>query len=166
MREALVRDLLYGLRTLRKSPVLSAAAILTLGLAIGASIAIFSVVRAVLLAPLPFRDQVEITGKGNGRGNWVVYRDMADWREQCHSFESIGAAGFSLLNLNGAGEPVALYGGAFSSDVLETLAVKPMMGRGFLPSDDRPGQLPIERNRAYDPSLAAPGSSFASRPPT
>jgi predicted permease len=142
MREALVRDLLYGLRTLRKSPFLSAAAILTLGLAIAASTAIFSVVRAVLLAPLPFRDQgrlVEITGKGNGRGNWVVYRDMADWREQCHSFESMGAAGFSLLNLYGAGEPVALYGGTFSSDVLETLGVKPMMGRGFLPSDDRPG---------------------------
>jgi ABC-type antimicrobial peptide transport system permease subunit len=54
MGEALVRDLLYGLRALRKSPVLSAAAILTLGLAIGASTAIFSVVRAVLLAPLPF----------------------------------------------------------------------------------------------------------------
>jgi putative ABC transport system permease protein len=142
MREAIVRDLLYGLRTLRKSPILSAAAILTLGLAIGASTAIFSVVRAVLLAPLPFRDQgrlVEITGKGNGRGNWIVYRDMADWREQCHSFESMGAAGFSLLNLNGAGEPVALYGGTFSSDLLETLGVKPMMGRGFLPSDDRPG---------------------------
>ena len=44
---------------------------------------------------------------------------MADWREQCHSFESMGAAGFSLLNLNGAGEPVALYGGTFSSDLLE-----------------------------------------------
>ena len=141
MAELILKDLVYGWRSLRRSPGFAAAAILTLGLAIGASTAIFSVVRAVLLEPLPFRDPgrlIEFTG-GPGHPNFVVYRDLADLRDQCNSFESIGAANFSLLDLTGAGEPQALYGAAFSSETLTTLGVKPAIGRAFLPSDDLPG---------------------------
>jgi putative ABC transport system permease protein len=140
--DSFLKDLLYGCRSLRRSPGFAAAAILTLGLAIGASTAIFSVVRAVLLRPLPFRDPgrlVELTG-GPGHVNFVVYRDLADIRDQCPSFESIGGASFSLLDLTGTGEAQALYGAALSADMMTTLGVKPLLGRAFLPSDDQPGR--------------------------
>jgi putative ABC transport system permease protein len=147
------------------SPGLAVAAIVTLGLAIGAGTAIFSVVKAVLLAPLPFQDArrlVQITGRSdNGHPNWVVYRDLADWRERCRTFDSIGAANFALLNLTGDGEPEALYGAAFSSELFGTLGTRPILGRAFLPSDDRPGQDQVvilsyslwQRRFGGDPSI-------------
>lgn len=141
MASSFFKDLVYGWRTLRRDPGLAMTAVLTLALSVGASTAIFSVVKAVLLQPLPFHDPgrlVEFTGDPD-HANWVIYRDLADVRDGCPSFESLGAARFSLLDLTGTGEPQALYGAALSAEMLPTLGVKPMLGRGFLSSDDQPG---------------------------
>lgn len=141
----LLQDVGYGLRMLRKSPGFTAVAAVTLALGIGANTAIFSVVRAVLLPPLPFANPgrlVEILFRDRKTGepaNWVAYRDVADWRAQNRSFESIGAHGFALLNLTSAGQPDALYGARVSADLLPLLGVPPILGRYFLPAEDQPG---------------------------
>ena len=139
-------DLRYGARMLRKSPGVTAVAVVTLALGIGANTAIFSVVRAVLLPPLPFADpgrlvEIQLRDRKTGEpSNWVAYRDVADWRAQNRSFESIGAHRFALLNLTSDGQPDALYGASVSADVLPLLGVPPLLGRYFLPAEDQPGR--------------------------
>src|ERR1039458_2457089 len=141
----MLNDVRYGLRMLRKSPGFTAVAVVTLALGIGANTAIFSVVRAVLLPPLPFANpgrlvEIQLRDRKTGEpANWVAYRDVADWRAQNRSFESIGAHRFALLNLTAAGQPDALYGGSVSADLLPLLGVPPLAGRFFLPAEDQPG---------------------------
>ncbi|MGC9949098.1 MAG: ABC transporter permease [Bryobacteraceae bacterium] len=141
----MLHDLRYGLRMLRKSPGFTAVAMITLALGIGANTAIFSVVRAVLLPPLPFANpsrlvQIQLRDRKTGDpANWVAVRDVADWRARNHSFESIGAYGGALLNLTAAGQADALYGARVSADMLPLLGVPPLLGRFVLPADDQPG---------------------------
>jgi hypothetical protein len=111
----LLFDVRYGLRMLRKSPGFTAVAVVTLALGIGANTAIFSVVRAVLLPPLPFENpsrlvQIQLRDRKTGApANWVAYRDVADWRAQNRSFESIGARSGALLNLTTASRPASRW---------------------------------------------------------
>ena len=141
----LLQDLRYGLRMLRGSPGFTAVAVITLALGIGANTAIFSVVRAVLLPPLPFANpgrlvEIQLRDRKTGQpANWVAYRDVADWRAQNRSFESIGAHRFALLKLAAVGPPDALYGARVSAEVLPLLGVPPLRGRYFLPAEDQPG---------------------------
>lgn len=141
----MLNDVRYGLRMLRKSPGFTAVAVVTLALGIGANSAIFSVVRAVLLPPLPFANparlvEIQVRDRKTGEpANWVAYRDVADWRAQSRSFESIGAQRFALLSLTAAGQPDALYGASVSADMLPLLGVPPAAGRFFLPAEDQPG---------------------------
>jgi hypothetical protein len=143
---SVLQDLRYGSRMLAKSPGFTAVAVITLALGIGANTAIFSVVRAVLLPPLPFTNpgrlaQIDNQNRKTGeQSNWVAYRDVADWRARSGSFESIGAHGFALLNLSAGGQPDALYDGRVSAEVLPTLGVQPALGRFFSTAEDRPGQ--------------------------
>src|SRR5580698_718102 len=119
----MLHDLRYGLRMLRKSPGFTAVAVVTLALGIGANTAIFSVVRAVLLPALPFSNpgglvQIQLRDRKTGEtANWAAIRDVADWRAQNSSFESIGAYGGALLNLTAAGQPEALYGARVTADL-------------------------------------------------
>src|ERR1039457_7151006 len=135
--ELMLNDVRYGLRMLRKSPGFTAVAVVTLALGIGANTAIFSVVRAVLLPPLPFANpgrlvEIQLRDRKTGEpANWVAYRDVADWRPQNRSFESIGAHRFALLNLTAAGQPDALYGGGVSAARLAPLCVPPPAGGVF-----------------------------------
>jgi putative ABC transport system permease protein len=141
----LLQDLRYGLRMLRNSPGFTAVAVVTLALGIGANTAIFSVVRAVLLPPLPFANpgrlvQIQLRDRKTGElANWVTYRDLADWRAQNRGFESIAAQRFALLNFTANGRPDALYGASVSADLLPLLGVPPRLGRYFLPAEDLPG---------------------------
>jgi putative ABC transport system permease protein len=141
----LLQDLRYGLRMLRNSPGFTAVAVVTLALGIGANTAIFSVVRAVLLPPLPFPNpdrlvQIQLRDRKTGElANWVTYRDLADWRAQNRGFESIAAQRFALLNFTANGRPDALYGASVSADLLPLLGVPPLLGRYFLPAEDLPG---------------------------
>ncbi|HZS47546.1 MAG TPA: ABC transporter permease [Blastocatellia bacterium] len=133
-------DLLFAFRALRKTPAFTAAAILTLALAIGANTAIFSIIRAVIIRDLPFADPSRLVQLKNGQsGDWLIYRDFADLREQNRSFESMGASRFAVVTLTGNGMPEALYGSAVSYDMLSMLGAKPLLGRTFTADDDQPG---------------------------
>ena len=106
------QDLKYGVRMLLKNPGYTLIAILTLALGIGANTAIFSVVNAVLLRPLPYRDPDRIVTIGNYRANQNFVRvngaDFLDWREQAKVFEYIAAFATDAVDLTGSGEPERL----------------------------------------------------------
>jgi predicted permease len=143
----LVQDLRYGLRMLVKSPGFTAVAVLTLALGIGANTAIFSVVNAVLLKPLPFRDsnRLMVLSEANPRQPHVsvAYPNYFDWRKQNHVFEEMASFQPMDFNLAGVNEPENIGGSAISSNLFRTLGVSPLLGRGFLPEEEKKGAAPV-----------------------
>ena len=154
----LIQDLRYGLRLLSRSPGFTAIALLTLTLGIGATAAIFSVVDAVLLRPLPYRDPQrlvsvfeDISQSGFPR-NTPAPGNYADWKAQTQIFEDVAAAGtggrWHALNLTqdtGAGpaEPEKLESASLTRNLFAVLGVAPAVGRIFLPEEDRPGAADV-----------------------
>ncbi|HET9399536.1 MAG TPA: ABC transporter permease [Candidatus Acidoferrales bacterium] len=147
MIEPIVRDLKFGLRTLRKNPGFAAAAILTLALGIGANSAIFSIIESVLLKPLPYAQPgqlVEIFNKYPPQFPKVGLSpgDYADWKRQATSYSEMG--GYIEIsfgeNLTGdGGEPQHVEIGYMVSDLLPMLGIRPVAGRGFQPAEDQRG---------------------------
>lgn len=136
--ESLQRDLRYGLRVLMKTPGLSAAAVLTLALGIGASTTVFTLVDGVLLRPLPYAEAERIMGFW-GEGSWSR-GELAFVRQQARSYEQV--SGFSQVDLvmSGSGEAQAVSGVSCSANLLATLGAKPALGRGFAyPAEEQPG---------------------------
>jgi putative ABC transport system permease protein len=122
-------------------------AIITLALGIGANTAIFSVVNAVLLRPLPYRDADRLVALSEDSpqvpGMSISYPNLLDWQEQNQVFESIAAYVRGSFNLTGANEPERLQGRSVSPSFFSTLGVKPALGRDFAPKEDEPGALPV-----------------------
>jgi predicted permease len=149
MLELFVQDLRYALRTLGKNPGFAAIAVLTLALGIGANTAIFSIVNAVLLRPLPFPQSSRIVAvyqtleREGVHRNGVSYLNFADWQEQSRSFEQMGAFRESDLTLTGAGEPEIIPGAVVTPGLLLALGVRPVAGRLLIPDDDRPGAAAV-----------------------
>jgi putative ABC transport system permease protein len=143
--QSLLNDLRYGARTLLKKPGFTVVAVLTLALGIGANTAIFSVINAVLLRPLPFREPGRIVSVANvdlkeGGDPFVSsWPDFNDWRAQNQSFEKLAAFNPRDLNLAGAGEPLRLRGAMVTSELFPLLGASPQLGRGFTAEEDRPG---------------------------
>ncbi len=142
------QDLRYGARMLLKSPGFTMVAVLALALGIGANTAIFSVVNAVLLRPLPFAQPEQIItawgSKDETQHSAVVsYMDYADWRDQTQTLEYVAAFqyGGTLLRQDEA-EPEAITGANVSADLFPLLRVQPMLGRGFTRADDQPNAAP------------------------
>jgi len=139
------QDLRYGARLLRRSPAFSIVAVLTLALGIGANTAIFSVVNAVLLRPLPFPEPDrlvriwESTPKGNDR-NVVDPFNFLTWRERTRGFEQIAAIDGWTSNITGGGEVLAAHGMRVSPEFFSILRTSPFMGRGFIPEEGIPGR--------------------------
>ena len=140
----LIQDLRYGLRTLLHNPAFAIVSVLTLALGIGANTAIFSVVNAVLLRPLPYPNAPRLV--------WITHvipdlkaelaagADYLDWREQNHSFDNMAAYDESAsFNLAGRGRPERLVGASVTSTFFATLGVKPILGRPFTVEEDLPG---------------------------
>lgn len=136
-------DVSLAVRTLRKNVGFTAAAVLTLALGIGANTAIFSVVKAVLLNQLPYRQPDRLVTLAESDPNTprpitVGFTTAYDWRRLSHSFEHIAlirdAAGAMVEN----GEPELLTGKRVNYDYFDTLGVHIQLGRGFLPEEDRP----------------------------
>jgi predicted permease len=147
---ALWQDLKYAIRVLKKSPAFTAIAILTLALGIGANTAIFSVVNAVLLRPLGFKDPgriVQISGLDEQRGiagGAFGYPFFVFVGERAtSSFENFAVVAPDTFNLVGAGEPVQIQAGRVSSSFFVAIGVQPEIGRGFLPSEDKQGAAPV-----------------------
>jgi len=143
--ETLFKELRYGIRSLLKHPGFSAIAVITLALGIGANTAMFSVVNAVLLRPLPYHDPgrlVTIWEESPQRGMYqmpVSFANLRDWVDQNHTFEQISAYTFTNLNLTGAGEPARLSAVRASANLFPLVGSAPMLGRQFLPEEDKEG---------------------------
>lgn len=139
----LTRDVRYALRQLRSNPGFTLVALLTLGLGIGANTAMFSVVDAVLLRPLPFREPkqlvaVRTTEPGRRDDIGVSYPAFLDWRNRNHVFEGLSAFREDDFTLTGKGEAAHLFGGVVSANTFSLLGVSPLLGRNFLPDEDQP----------------------------
>jgi len=132
------------MRMLLKSPGLSIVATIALALGIGANTAIFSVVNAVLLKPLPFPNSdalMRVYEKDQTRGllrGSYSYPNFFDLREQNHVFEHVAAYHDGDFILTGRGEPVRISGGVVTADLFSVLGTAPVLGRTFLPNEDKP----------------------------
>ena len=141
----LLQDLHYAVRILFKSPGFTAIALLTLALGIGVNSAIFSVVNAIVLRPLPYPNSHQLMvvwGNLHKTGLEEIEisaPELKDFQQQCQAFEQIGAYFTLGLNLTGVDQPERLRGAAISSNLFPTLGVQPHLGRNFVAEEDQPG---------------------------
>jgi putative ABC transport system permease protein len=141
----LIQDLHHGLRGLRQAPGFTATVLLTLALGIGACAAIFTVVDAVLLRPLPFAEPERLVMLNESKPPEVpsfVVRPATfpHWKRQATSFEGLAVVRDGSYNLTGQGEPARVYAGKVTANAFPTLRVQPVLGRGFLPEEEVPGK--------------------------
>jgi putative ABC transport system permease protein len=145
----LLNDLRYSARLLRKTPLFTIAVVLTMTLAIGATTAVFTVVNAVMLRPLPFAnpDRLMWVAEKNDRLNLSTFSASAlnylSWKDQTHTFDALGAIGFSSFNLSGQGDPEQLSGSTITPSVFPILGIAPVTGRAFRSDEDRIGGAPV-----------------------
>jgi putative ABC transport system permease protein len=138
--QTLLQDLRYGARMLLKNPGFTSIAVITLALGIGANTAIFSMVDALLLRPLPYYEPERLAllsekGRAGVRVS-VSYPNYSDWRERAQSFEGMAAIRSQLFNLTGVDKPAQLRGGMVNWNFFQLLGVRPQMGRLFVTEDD------------------------------
>jgi putative ABC transport system permease protein len=139
------QDVRYGLRQLRRSPGFTAVAVITLALGIGANTAIFSIVNAVLLRPLPYRDPSRLVYISEFWPRETPVRtvpspDFANWSAHAQLFDGLAAyGGGAEVNLRSEREPERVQGVRVTAGFFSLLGVQPFRGRGFLPEEDRPG---------------------------
>jgi putative ABC transport system permease protein len=143
--QTLWQDLRYGARMLLKKPGFSLIALITLALGIGANTAIFSVVNAVLLRPLPYAEPERLvalwesnTQRPESR-NSISYPNFFDWRAQSKSFERMASYYTNDMALTGVAAPVNLRSAVVSPDLFATIGVKPQLGRWFVGEEEKPG---------------------------
>src|SRR5262245_17375828 len=145
LMQTLWQDLRYGARMLLKKPGFTLIAVLTLALGIGANTAIFSVVNAVLLRPLPYAEPERLvalwesnTQRPESR-NSISYPNFFDWRAQSKSFERVASYYTNDMALTGIATPVNLRSAVVSPELFATLGVKPLLGRWFVAEEEKPG---------------------------
>jgi predicted permease len=140
----LIQDLRYGLRMLAKNPGFTAVALMALAIGIGANTAIFSVVNGVLLRPLPYAEPGRLMLVYERSREFsqmsVSYPNFLDWRRENHSFTDMAAYRGDDFNFTGSGQPEHLGGEFVSASLLPILGVNPLLGRNFLPQEDRQGE--------------------------
>jgi len=141
----MIQDLRFGVRMLLKTPGFTAVAVLSLALGIGANTAIFSVVNAVLLRPLPFKDPAalftvwERIPSAGVEQNAVATGVFLDWREQNHIFENLAIFETRGFALTGEPEAERVTGAAVSTNLFQTLGVRPLLGRDFMMEEETTG---------------------------
>jgi putative ABC transport system permease protein len=143
--ETLLQDIRYGWRMLAKSPGFTVVAVLTLAIGIGANTAIFSVMNAAMFHALPYRDPARLVHLWETRPSHEFVQmeasrpNFLEWQESNHVFS--GLAGYTGvdLSLTGHGTPARIYGARVTSNFFEVLGVQPVLGRTFLPGEDRTG---------------------------
>jgi putative ABC transport system permease protein len=140
----LMQDFRYALRQLRKSPGFTAVAVITLALGIGANTAVFSVIDAVMLRPLPYYQperliEAESANTHNPGISDICYPDFFDWRAQNHTLEHLVSYHDRTFTLTGLDRPVQVSGEIVSWDLLPALGISPELGRGFTPDEEKSG---------------------------
>jgi len=145
LRHELRQDVGFALRLLRKNPLFTAIALITLAVGVGANTAIFSVVKAVLLQALPYRHAERVVVIWNGYDQpglehaAIAAAEFADVREQQRTFDGVSAISRQRMNLIGEGEPEQLTGYAVSPNLFGLLGATPRLGRGFSAEDGKEG---------------------------
>jgi putative ABC transport system permease protein len=137
------QDLQYALRRLLKNPGFTTVAVLTLALGIGANSAIFSVINAVLLRPLPFPDSDRLVGiyqVWKGERQVMSPANFIDLRAETQTLEDAAALDSTEFTLTGAGDPIRLRGAEVSASFFEVLRARPTLGRTFAPDENEPGK--------------------------
>ncbi|HTG94591.1 MAG TPA: ABC transporter permease [Pyrinomonadaceae bacterium] len=143
--QTILQDLRYAARMLRNRPGFTLVAVITLSLGIGANTAIFSVVNAVLLRRLPFKDPERLVSIYERRANSgeanlpISAHEFAAWQERTHSFEALTLIQPDGLTLTGRGDPVIVNVARVSTDFFAVIGVPPLLGRGFAPGEDQGG---------------------------
>jgi predicted permease len=171
--DRLLRNTRQGARRLRRSPGFAVTAVLVMALGIGATTSLFTIVRSVLLRPLPFKDPGRLVmlyehfrnqpaGTGDGY-NLVAPADFVEWQQKTHSFAGMAAWRYSKSDLTGEhGDlPELLQTAGVSWNMLSLLGVRPALGRSFIASEDQPGATPVvmlswglyERRFGANPSI-------------
>ncbi|MGH9448888.1 MAG: ABC transporter permease, partial [Terriglobia bacterium] len=139
----LLQDLKYGARQLGRNPGFTVVAVIALALGIGANTAIFSVVNTVLLSPLPFPQPNQlVTIRQRAKhvvGAGVSYPNFFDWRAQNQVFSHVAAYRGNDFTLTGMGNAVHLPGEIVTWDLFQLLGVRPLLGRAFLPNEEKAG---------------------------
>jgi putative ABC transport system permease protein len=144
----MLQDLKYALRQLRKSPGFTLTAVLTLALGTGVTAAVFSVIYAVMIQPLPYDHPETIvvpqTYSPQGYTQPASYPEYLDWRRQNHSFATFAAvSAFRRINLEGPSGPVSLRLTEGSDNLFDVFGVNPILGRTFSPGEDQPGESDV-----------------------
>jgi len=148
LEDDVFQDVRYGMRMLAKNPGFTLVAIVTLALGIGANTAIFSVVKSVLIRPLPFAQPDRLMQarylqqSGIPQGDhlsWIARRDLVDWRTRSHSFERVGGYWYASLVLPGEGTPEFIRGASVTHDIFPMLGIQPALGRYFPPEEGKAG---------------------------
>jgi predicted permease len=147
--ETFLQDARYAFRMLRKNPGFTAVAVLTLALGIGANTAIFSVVYAVLLKPLPYTNPHQLVSAFQANiqegvpENGASYPNFEEWRAQNHVFSELAGITFHQLTLTGRGEPSVVGTSIVTAEHFALLDVKPLQGRIFFSEDGKQGAPPV-----------------------
>jgi putative ABC transport system permease protein len=143
--DSLIKDIRFGLRSLAKRPAFTAIAVITLALGIGANSAMFSVVNAVLLRPLPFKDPERLMSvwerrENSGRANLPLSgHEYAAFKERTTCFEALTLIQPNVFNLTGRGDPLTVEVGQVSTEFFSIVGVPPLLGRTFAPGEDQGG---------------------------
>jgi predicted permease len=142
------QDIQYALRQLRKNPGFAAVAVITLALGIGANTAVFSVIDAVMLRPLPYYQperlvEAQSIDAHNYEAFNICYPDFFDWRSQNHTLEHLVSYRDNQFTLTGLERPIQLDAEIVSWDLLPALGVQPALGRGFFPEEEKAGSYSV-----------------------
>ena len=145
--DSLIKDFRYGVRSLRKRPSLTILAVLTLALGIGANTAMFSVINAVLLRPLPFHQPERLVWMNESgpevANRWLSYPNFLDWQARSASFEAMSTFRGWSMTMMGTDEPLDLNSRLVGADYFRVMGVNPLLGRSFSSEDDRPDASPV-----------------------
>jgi putative ABC transport system permease protein len=147
--ETLVQDVRYAIRVLARTPSFTAVTVLTIGLAIGANTAVFSVFNAVLLRPLPYENHDQIVAlwekrlRENGARSPLSAPDFLDWRRLVRSFSSIALYETTRLSITSGGEAELIPAARVTAGFFEVLRVRPLLGRTFAVAEEEPGHQEV-----------------------
>ena len=143
--EDAIADVRYALRQLRRAPSFAVATILTLALGIGANTAVFSIVNALMLRPLPFPEPDRLVAvqsfdrRGGGHATNLSYPTFFDFRNENRGFDAIACYRDDGATLSGRGAALHVSSAVVSSEFFTVLGIQPALGRGFLPAEEAPG---------------------------
>jgi putative ABC transport system permease protein len=147
---SVLQDVLFSLRSLRKAPGFTAIVIVTMALSIGANTAVFSMIHARLLQPLPYPDSSHLLKLYEAKtpNDYVTNADVApanflDWQQQSSAFTAMAASSGFRYNLTGNGLPEQVWGGAISAGWFNVLSVRPELGRNIRAEEDSPSAAPV-----------------------